>query len=315
MMQSAKIVVIGDVMLDQYFYGEVDRISPEAPVPIVTHRYSDYRLGGAANVAHNIVALGGDAQLIGRVGDDANGITLRQSLENLAIRDALVSMACPTIKKVRIMGMQQQLLRLDIEQKTPLTSSERAQIETSIQASLATAGVVVLSDYAKGLLGPELCQVIIQSSGDFPVIVDPKVSDWTAYCGAYMITPNFKEFSAVVSSTLNGVDTLDNTDTIIETYGPKIRDCYQVTYLLVTRSNRGMSLIGPSGCLHFPVVSEAVIDVSGAGDTVVATLALGLAMGRSIQDSVHMANRAAMLVVKKVGTAVVSESERAVVLG
>ncbi|MDG2264709.1 MAG: PfkB family carbohydrate kinase, partial [Candidatus Marinamargulisbacteria bacterium] len=255
------------------------------------------------------------AQLVSRVGNDANGTTMRQALRQLNIHDSLVSMACPTIKKVRIMGMQQQLLRLDIEQKTPLTSSERAQIETRIQASLATAGVVVLSDYAKGLLGPDLCQFIIQSLGGCPVIVDPKVSDWTAYLGAYMITPNFKEFSAVVTSTLDDVGTLDNTDAIIETYGPKIRERYQLTYLLVTRSNRGMSLIGAAGCLHFPVVSEAVIDVSGAGDTVVATLAVGLAMGRSIQDSVHMANRAAMLVVKKVGTAVVSESERAVVLG
>ena len=315
MTTSSLIVVIGDVMLDQYFYGDVTRISPEAPVPIVTHQYSDYRLGGAANVAHNIVALGGHVQLVGRVGDDANGATMRQALHQLAIHDSLVSMDCSTIKKVRIMGMKQQLLRLDIEQKKSLADTEKAAIKTRIHEAMADAGVVVLSDYAKGLLGPDLCQSIIQSSGACPVIVDPKVSDWHAYAGAYMITPNFKEFGTVVRTVFGHADALDNTDTVIETYGPKIREHYGLTYLLVTRSDRGMSLIGASGCSHFPVVSEAVIDVSGAGDTVVASLAMGLALGRPIQECVHMANRAAMLVVKKVGTAVVSESERSVVLG
>jgi D-beta-D-heptose 7-phosphate kinase/D-beta-D-heptose 1-phosphate adenosyltransferase len=315
MSAMASIVVIGDVMLDQYFYGDVERISPEAPVPIVTHRYSDYRLGGAANVAHNVVALGGQAHLVGRVGDDANGATLRQALAQLNIQDALVSMACPTIKKVRIMGMKQQLLRLDIEQKTPLTDAEQAIIQARIHETVAHAGVVVLSDYAKGLLGADLCQAIIQSSGGCPVIVDPKVSDWRAYSGAYMITPNFKEFGAVVRTVLGDSDALENTDSVIEVYGPKIREYYGLTYLLVTRSDRGMSLVCASGCSHFPVVSEAVIDVSGAGDTVVASLAVGLALGQPVQECVHMANRAAMLVVKKVGTAVVSESERAVVLG
>ncbi len=297
---QTRVLVMGDVMLDRYWFGEVNRISPEAPVPIALVKKEEHRLGGAANVARNITALGGRAGLIGIVGGDEAG----QKLEDLLNQDQVDSLIyhdpnLRTILKLRVIGQHQQLLRIDFED-TPKIDHLDA-MEARFVAALPDYEVVVFSDYGKGSLAHVQNLIAQARSAGKIVLVDPKGDDYQRYRGASLLTPNKTELRAVIgywSSEAQLVERAQN-----------LRSNLQLDYLLLTRSEEGMSLFSDTQVSHIPTVAREVFDVSGAGDTAIATLALMLAAGFSYADGVLLANRAAGISVSKFGTSVVSAQE------
>ena len=296
-----RVLVVGDVMLDRYYFGKVDRVSPEAPVPIVNITSEESRLGGAANVAHNIVSLGGKAILRGAVGRDLEGRELERLAAREGIQTTLVKTARPTIVKARVIGGRQQIVRVDREQRTLPAADECARLENEIAPAIKDAHVIVISDYNKGLVTDSLCALLVGSQKT--VIIDPKGADWSKYRGADWVTPNLKELSDVAGHPV------DNDDQSIEESGREILRRHAIRHLLVTRSERGMTLLSDRETLHVPTHAQEVFDVCGAGDTVVATLALALAAGLPAIESIRLANKAAGIVVQKTGTATLTIDE------
>jgi rfaE bifunctional protein kinase chain/domain len=298
---GAKILVVGDVMLDRYWFGEVNRISPEAPVPVLKVERVDERPGGAANVARNIAALGAHATLLSVVGSDEAGACLEKllkangNLTALLHRDSSIS----TIIKLRAIARHQQLLRIDFE--TPPSHEVLHAALADFRIQLPLADVVVLSDYGKGGLAHIALMIQLARDAGKPVLVDPKGDDYARYSGASLLTPNRSEFCQVAGSWKNEAE--------LNTKAEKLRTDLRLDALLVTRSEDGMSLYQAQNVLHEPTHTREVFDVSGAGDTVIATLAVMLASGAALPDSMRIANRAAGIVVGKLGTAVVSREE------
>ncbi|KLV11227.1 MULTISPECIES: bifunctional D-glycero-beta-D-manno-heptose-7-phosphate kinase/D-glycero-beta-D-manno-heptose 1-phosphate adenylyltransferase HldE [Photobacterium] len=298
---QAGVLVVGDVMLDRYWYGPTGRISPEAPVPVVKVDQVEERPGGAANVAMNIAALGGHARLIGLTGIDEPAKALTEKLTSLDVRCDFVTLAeYPTITKLRVMSRGQQMIRLDFEEGFHDVPVD--MILPRMAQALPSAKVVVLSDYAKGAL--EHVQVMIRAARDagLPVMVDPKGADFERYRGATLLTPNLSEFETVVGRA--------RTDEELETKGMALIEQFELEALLVTRSEHGMTLLQKGQApLHMPTQAKEVYDVTGAGDTVISVLAASLAAGKSLSDSCKLANAAAGVVVGKLGTSTLSTIE------
>ena len=294
---QAHVAVIGDVMLDRYWQGQVGRISPEAPVPVVKMGFEENRLGGAANVALNLSVLGCAAQLSGLIGNDEAGRTLTAEVERRGIQaNLIVDAQRPTIVKLRVLAGQHQMMRVDFEE--PFAGSpELAVLGDDTRA-------VVLSDYAKGTLSQVETIIEAAKGRSLPVIVDPKGTDWNRYRGATVLTPNFSEWVAVAGQPSDEDDLADRVGAIIESL--------ELTAVLITRSEKGMSLYqrGQSP-IHIATEAKAVADVTGAGDTVVAALAGALGCGQSLEASCRLANSAAGVVVAKVGTSTVTPRELA----
>lgn len=303
---SAKVLVVGDVMLDRYWSGPTGRISPEAPVPVVKVEHNEERPGGAANVALNVAALGGKARLLGLTGNDEAANALQDKMQGVGVECDFVRLTShPTITKLRVMSRNQQLLRLDFEDS--FAPEDAAPLTEKTQAALGQAGVVVLSDYAKGALTQ--VQTLIQAANQagVPVLVDPKGSDFEKYRGATLLTPNMSEFEAVVGKVK------DEQELVAR--GRELINKFEFKALLVTRSEHGMTLIHANDHeLHLPAQAHEVFDVTGAGDTVIATLATSLAAGLPLDEACALANVAASIVVGKLGTSTVSAIELANVL-
>ncbi|WP_051693899.1 bifunctional D-glycero-beta-D-manno-heptose-7-phosphate kinase/D-glycero-beta-D-manno-heptose 1-phosphate adenylyltransferase HldE [Desulfohalovibrio reitneri] len=301
-----RVLVVGDVMLDRYVWGDVSRISPEAPVQVVRVDRKSYTLGGAGNVAANLAALGLDVQCLGVRGKDEDGRLLAEKFDEIGAKAHLVYEPMrPTTAKTRVMGRGQQLIRLDEEDAGPLSAEVQDALLRQVERSLPECGAVIVSDYAKGVFAGNLAQRIINVGAEVgvPVLVDPKGADWTRYQGAFCITPNTGEFQRVAQ-----FDPRDDSD-LGERASTAIH-AFSLSWLLVTRGERGMSLFGRGGeALHVPTQAREVFDVSGAGDTVIATLAAGVAAGLSMEDSARLANAAAGVVVGKVGTQPVTRAE------
>lgn len=297
--KGKRVLVIGDVMLDTYHIGEVKRISPEAPVPIVRINRTYSVLGGAANVARNLLGLGCSPYVISLLGNDNNGKTMQEMFTDLNIRNKMFTTKHPTITKTRVIGNSQQVVRLDFETENKYLSEETEQeLLNAVQETLPEVDIVVISDYGKGVCNDVICQQVISASRQQgkKVVIDPKGTNWEKYRSATIITPNLKELSDV-----SGVE-VKNENEAIHNVADNILKEYDLTSLLVTRSEKGMSYIAPDACQDIPTEAREVYDVSGAGDTVVATLAAALAANLSITDAIYLANKAAGIVVGKMGT-------------
>jgi D-beta-D-heptose 7-phosphate kinase / D-beta-D-heptose 1-phosphate adenosyltransferase len=296
-------LIIGDVMLDRYLIGSVGRISPEAPVPIVLLNQQNERAGGAANVAANLSLLGVKTHIIGCIGNDSEGATLMHLLKqmNVDVSGIYTSTNRPTIAKTRVLSGHQQMLRLDQESNTNFNAAENTGLAVVIQQQLALKpSVVILSDYAKGLLSEQTCQAIITQckASNIPVLVDPKGRDYSKYIGATALTPNKKETAESCNTTIDDADLIGKA-TILKKQ-------LNLDFLAVTRGEEGITLIDET-THHLPAIAKQVFDVSGAGDTVIATLAAGLIHNLSVLQSLQLANIAAAVVVGKVGTVPISQ--------
>lgn len=301
---GTRVLVLGDVMLDTFVYGQCARISPEAPIPVICIEREDVMLGGAGNVARNIAALGGEAVLIGIVGDDAAGATMLAKIaDESGIFADLVKDGRPTTQKIRYVAGQQQMLRADIERSF---AAEAPALLAAFDRQIGDADVVVLSDYAKGVLSPDLLAQVIRRArtADKPVIADPKSADVGRYDGVTLLTPNVGETVLATGITCGDDEDVERAAKAMLAMMPN------TGAVLITRSAKGMTLALRDGTSeHHPTRARQVFDVSGAGDTVVAALALSLAMGMSLPDAAELANAAAGRAVSKPGTAVVSREE------
>ena len=304
-LSAVRLLIVGDVMLDRYWFGDVARISPEAPVPVVKVQRSEERPGGAANVARNVAALGAQVGLLSVVGDDEAGRSLQQLLAASGIHVSLhVDSAISTTVKLRVIGRQQQLLRIDFE-TSPSHEVLRAKLR-EFASRLGECDAVILSDYGKGGLTHIGELIRLARAAGKKVLVDPKGDDFSKYAGATVVTPNRAELRAVVGRWHDEEELALKAEVLRTTLG--------LEALLVTRSEEGMSLFHAGGVVHEKAVAREVFDVSGAGDTVIATLAVMLAGGSTWADAVHVANLAAGVVVGKLGTAVVGRAELAAAL-
>jgi D-beta-D-heptose 7-phosphate kinase / D-beta-D-heptose 1-phosphate adenosyltransferase len=298
-------LVIGDVMLDRYLIGEVNRISPEAPVPIVLVKSQNERAGGAANVAANLALLGIQTHILGCLGNDNEGKTLHSCLNAMGVhtQDMVNSVDRPTIAKTRVLGGHQQMLRLDQEDSSPFNAQESAEMAKAWQTQLAKKpAIVILSDYAKGLLSEPFCQQIITDCkhAGIPVLVDPKGKDYSKYKGATALTPNKKE-------TAEACDTSQQDPQLINK-AIQLKTALALDFLAVTRGDEGITLLDDDKH-HLTATAQQVFDVSGAGDTVIATLAAGMMHGLNPLNSLSLANTAAGVVVGKVGTVPITKQE------
>lgn len=305
--KDCRVLVVGDVMLDKYYYGEVTRISPEAPVPVTRVTGCKETLGGAANVAHNLALLGSRTELIGYVGDDFHFQTLKEKFVSRGIGHAgIVTTNYPTTTKLRVIGGHQQMIRLDFEEVEPPAEEYSSLLKENFDAALAKgAGAVIISDYGKGVAEPDFCAHIIAEcvKKSIPVIVDPKGSDWERYGGADYVTPNLKELNEVLPKKIK------NEDAAVEKAARFVREKFGIENILSTRSECGISLVGDTEAVHIPTKAQEVFDVSGAGDTVIAVFALALAGGIEAPSAAYLANLAASVVVGKLGTYAVSQEE------
>lgn len=302
------VLVVGDLMLDRYLWGDVERISPEAPVPVVRLSRETERLGGAGNVAANLAGLGLRPVLAGYVGADADGERLARMFAEAGIGgDGLVaSQVRSTIAKTRVIGGHQQMLRLDREEVTPYRDEDRRQLSDKALAILDAARprAIILSDYAKGVLDAALCRRLIEAARArrIPVLVDPKGRDYAKYRGATTLTPNKKEAAEACGVAPHDIDGL-------LAGAARLAADLQLDFMTVTRGEEGISLIGGQGVEHLPATARQVFDVSGAGDTVIATLAAGLVAGLPPAAACGLANLAAGIVVGKVGTVPIAREE------
>ncbi len=301
--KKARVLVVGDVMLDRYWFGDVARISPEAPVPVVHVKRSEARLGGAANVARNAAALGAHVTLLSVVGRDEAGAQLAALLRQEKVRAQLHrDKSIDTTVKLRVIGRQQQLLRIDFE-TTPGHEVLAAKLR-EYRALVRAHDAVILSDYGKGGLAHIDAMIAAASKAGKPVLVDPKGDDFSRYRGATLLTPNLSEFNQVAGRARSEADLTNRAQ--------KLRRSLRLAALLVTRSEEGMTLYRDSRegqRLHVPAQAREVYDVTGAGDTVIATLGVALGAGMVMDDAVRIANLAAGIVVGKFGTAVVTPQE------
>ncbi len=308
---SCGVLVVGDVMLDEYISGPVDRISPEAPVAVIHVRETDHRLGGAANVTHNVRTLGAKARLAGVVGDDGYGRLLRDRIRAQGVDGGavVVDPGRPTSVKTRVIAQKQQIVRYDRESRAPLSDEARAALLQNVRTVLPRAQALVLSDYAKGCLSPELIGELIAMgrAAKRPVLVDPKIKNFAAYRGATLITPNYKE-ACEAASLVAGIHVEAAKD--LERAAERLLATLEIESLVVTKGEEGMFVFVPGKApLHIPTAAREVFDVSGAGDTVVATLAVALAVGAPLPEAAMLANHAAGIVVGKFGTAAVTAEE------
>lgn len=295
-----RVLVVGDVMLDRYWFGEVSRISPEAPVPVVKVDRMEERPGGAANVARNAAALGADVDLLSVVGRDEAAGKLRKLLRDDRVSAQLYEDASiDTTVKLRVIARSQQLVRVDFE--TPPSHEVLASKLRDFERMLKRADVVVLSDYGKGGLTHIAAMIRLTRKAGIPVLVDPKGDDYSRYRGATLVTPNRSEFREVAGSWKSEADLTRRAEAL--------RRDLKAEALLITRSEDGMTLYQRDGRVHVPAQAREVFDVSGAGDTVIATVAVMLGGGADFAHAVEVANRAAGIVVGKFGTAVVHPSE------
>ena len=297
----AGVLVVGDVMLDRYWYGPTSRISPEAPVPVVKVDNVEERPGGAANVAMNIASLGAGSRLVGLTGTDDAARALDATLSGVNVQCDFVAVAThPTITKLRILSRNQQLIRLDFEEGFEGVDPE--PLHARIRQALPTSGALVLSDYAKGALATVEQIIQIAREAKVPVLVDPKGADFERYRGATILTPNLSEFEAVVGKCRDEAEIVER--------GMALMAQFDLSALLVTRSENGMTLLQPGKKpFHLPTQAQEVYDVTGAGDTVIGVLAAALAAGNTLEESCFLANAAAGVVVGKLGTSTVSPVE------
>ncbi len=299
-LDKVRILICGDVMLDRYWFGDVSRISPEAPVPIVRVERREERLGGAANVARNAAALGARCALLGVVGNDEAGSQVAQLLADSHIESHLQrDEAISTIIKLRVIGRQQQLLRIDFED-APTDVVLRDKL-TQFNALLPDVDVVILSDYNKGSLVNVTQMIAAARAAGKVVMVDPKGDDFSRYAGATVLTPNKSELRRIVGSW--------STEEQLTAKAQGLREQLKLDALLLTRSEEGMSLYTADDIVHMQADAREVYDVSGAGDTVIATMAAMLGTGMPMADAVATANRAGGIVVGKLGTATVTREE------
>jgi D-beta-D-heptose 7-phosphate kinase/D-beta-D-heptose 1-phosphate adenosyltransferase len=302
---DVRILVVGDLMLDRYILGEVDRISPEAPVPVLRHAHRYERPGGAANVAMNLAGLGCQALLAGLWGADAEQRELAAALEAAHIdTTGVVTSSLPTISKTRIVGRTQQLLRLDIESREAPSLEDIDHLQARVLGLVEKVHAVILSDYAKGALTPDLCAAAIRTARrlNVPVFVDPKTPDLSKYSGATMVCPNLTELSQATGVPARNLD-------VLLAAAEQQRVEHGFDYLTATMSERGIRVLSAAGSFHSPARAREVFDVSGAGDTVIATLAASMAAGLSVETATDLANLAAGIVVGKVGTAPIAHHE------
>ncbi|WJY15853.1 bifunctional D-glycero-beta-D-manno-heptose-7-phosphate kinase/D-glycero-beta-D-manno-heptose 1-phosphate adenylyltransferase HldE [Pectobacteriaceae bacterium CE90] len=299
--RHARVLVVGDVMLDRYWYGPTSRISPEAPVPVVKVDTIEERPGGAANVAMNIASLGGGSRLVGLTGIDDAAHALSARLNEVNVKCDFVSVPThPTITKLRVLSRNQQLIRLDFEEG--FDNVDPQPMIERIQQALPQIGALVLSDYAKGALVHVQQMIQTAKAAGVPVLIDPKGADFSRYRGATLLTPNLSEFEAVAGRCK------DEDDLVVR--GMKLMADYHLSALLVTRSEQGMTLLQPGKApLHLPTQAQEVYDVTGAGDTVIGVLAAALAAGKPLEDACFLANAAAGVVVGKLGTSTVTPIE------
>jgi rfaE bifunctional protein kinase chain/domain len=288
--------VIGDLIVDHYIWGKVHRVSPEAPVPVVHVQSESFRLGGAANVFHNVLTLGGQAELCGVVGADADGKQLLRQIQatNTASAGILVDRSRPTIKKSRVVAHNQQIVRYDVEQSHPISPTVERKLLTYMAERIPTVSGIVISDYAKGMITATLVEQIraIAARHHIPIIVDPKVEHMAYYFGVTVITPNHWEARQAAG------------------FLPTLREQLHCDTVLVTRGEEGMSIFQDQGrTWSIPAVAKQVYDVTGAGDTVVSTLALAMSVGARLPEAAILANQAAGIVVGMLGTATVSRQQ------
>jgi len=297
---KTNLLVVGDVMLDRYWFGDTDRISPEAPVPVVQVSKVDERLGGAANVARNVAALGANTTILGVIGEDEAGTRIGELLRQSGVNSQLeIDPKVPTTVKLRVIARQQQLIRLDFEETPSQTALE--QKRARFEKALGTADVLVLSDYGKGTLSQVAAMIEYAQTLNKVILVDPKGEDYEKYRGATVITPNRSELRQVVGRWADEDD--------LTRRAQELRRSLGIQALLLTRSEEGMSLFTDQGVSHVRAQAREVFDVSGAGATVIATLAVALAAQWSLERAMALANRAGGIVVGKLGTATVTSEE------
>lgn len=304
-LQSVKILVIGDLVLDHYTIGLVNRISPEAPVPVLHVLKTESIIGAAGNVASNLLALGSEVTLVGQIGDDKVGVDFIELMQKMGLstRGIFTQNGIKTALKNRFIAQGQQLMRADYEEFSPISFEIEKKAKEFIQKEIGQMDVVAISDYGKGFLSTSLIQFVIQEASKFGirVIVDPKGNDFTKYTGAYMIKPNQKE--AFIAASIDEVLS-------IEEVASKLLNMNAFEYLLITRSEEGMTLFSnESEKKHFPVVKKNVIDVTGAGDTALAMIAFGQANGLKLEHTIELANISSGIAVERVGCASIKISE------
>ncbi|MGE5740568.1 MAG: D-glycero-beta-D-manno-heptose-7-phosphate kinase [Candidatus Aminicenantes bacterium RBG_16_66_30] len=304
--RGKKIIILGDIMLDRYWFGTVHRISPEAPVPVINKNGNMLAPGGAANVAANVVSLGGVPLLVSTIGSDDAGRELKGVLEErgIGLEHLIVEPGRPTTIKTRIIAQNQQVVRVDEEETTPVGSSVLARIAETVGALLPSADLLVISDYGKGLVQPDLAERIVRMAGDQGrrVVVDSKAADYSPFKGAFLLTPNRAE--AVRAARIPG----DRPDSLAA--GARLLETLSVEAVLVTQSEAGMTLFERGrDPVHFPTLARTVYDVTGAGDTVVATICLALAGGASLAITAELANLAGGIAVGQFGTSTVTEDQ------
>ncbi len=299
-----RVVIVGDAMLDVYLRGDVERISPEAPVPVVRVRERRVALGGAANVAQNVAALGARCDLVAVVGDDPAGRALRDGLAAQGMSpDSLVTVARPTTTKTRVMARSQQLVRFDEEEDADLAPSDAERIIAALEAAMPSATALVFEDYNKGVLVPPVIARAIALAGarGVPIVVDPKFRNFFAYRGATVFKPNRRELEGALGAAV----ALEHPEALPATFAR-----LGVQHLLLTLGEQGMALVSPDGAVHrVPTTAREVYDVVGAGDTVTAYLAAMLAAGATALEAAIVANYAAGVEVGKLGAATVSAAE------
>ena len=304
-MKTSRVVVVGDIMLDRYLVGETDRLSPEAPVPVVTVRERHAALGGAANVAANVAALGAACQLVGAVGDDVDGAAIRQELAVARLEDRHVVTVAgrPTTSKTRIIARAQQIVRIDDEVDSLLEGADLARLIRVAREALADADALLLEDYNKGALAPPLIAAVMEVAKrrGIPIVVDPKFRQFFEYGGATVFKPNRRELESALGAAVD----LQNGNAL-----PEVLARLRVDNLLVTLGAEGMVLVMKDGSsTHIPSIAREIYDVSGAGDTVTAWMGAALAAGASIRESAQLANYAAGVEVGKAGVSTVSPEE------
>ena len=304
-LKSTKVLVVGDFMVDVYLRGKVTRISPEAPVPIINVTETEYRLGGTGNVVNNVMSLGGKTVILTCVGRDKEGDILLNSLKDLDCDIQYIKKyeEISTTSKTRVVADNKQMLRIDKEQKEPVPNDYIEFVKKNLWRIFEDIDIVVISDYDKGIISAEFAHMIIQyaNSKNIPIIVDPKGKNFDKYRGATVCTPNIEELSLATGEYVATEEEIEASAKILMNKG--------IHSILVTKSDKGMSLVTKEKKADFPVMAKEVADVTGAGDTVVATLSVALGSGFPFDESCAMANQAASIVVQKFGTAVVSLQE------
>jgi rfaE bifunctional protein kinase chain/domain len=297
------VLVFGDIMLDKYIDGAVTRISPEAPVPVVNVQNVYNVIGGCGNVSNSIASLNVLTSLLTTVGNDIHASELDLLIKASKINAILIKQNLPTTTKVRIVSNKHQLVRFDYEKIIAPSKIICKKIIEKI--NLSTNNIAVISDYGKGICTTENCQFLIKNfnATNRKVLVDPKSSNWAKYGGAFLISPNFKEFCEAINKNIK------NKDAEIELYAKQLMQQYNIENILVTRSAKGMSLISSKNSLHIPTQAKEVYDVTGAGDTVIATIAAMLSIGKTLKSAVQLANKAAAIAIAHFGTYAVTSKE------